>query len=296
MKDRIRILALGEVLWDYFPDGERFGGAPANFACHAAALGAHVAAGTRIGRDDLGRRAWAFLDEHQVDTQALQIDERYPTGAVDVQLDAHGTPKFTIRQDVAWDHLQPSETLTKLAREADAIYFGTLAQRSEESRRTIQQTLASVPADRIGLLDLNLRSPFYDAATIERSLRAANVLKLNDSELATVGELLEIPGTEFARLEALRQRYGLRLLALTRGAEGSCLMTADQLSERPRRDVPIVDTVGAGDAFAAGLVVGYLSGMPLDLVHEWAIELATFVCGQAGAVPQLPAELRQRPS
>jgi fructokinase len=171
------------------------------------------------------------------------------------------------------------------------VYFGTLAQRCAESRKTIRRVIQCAPADRVCLLDINLRAPFYDAEIIHASLEAANALKINDSELATVGEMLDIPGSEFTRLEALRQRYDLRLLALTRGAEGSCLMTADQLSERPPREVPVVDTVGAGDAFAAALVVGYLARLPLDQVHEWAIELATFVCSQPGAVPALPATL-----
>jgi fructokinase len=295
VKQRINILALGEVLWDYFPDGARFGGAPANFACHCAALGAQTSLGTRIGADELGRLAGAFLDERQIDTQAIQVDEQYPTGIVDVQLDDFGKPTFTIREGVAWDHLQPSAELDKLCKAADAIYFGTLSQRSPETRSTILQLVTSESANRLCLLDLNLRVPFYDTATIDASLQAANALKINDSELATVGEALEIPGSEFERLETLRQRYELRLLALTRGTEGSCLMTADQLSERPRRDVPVVDTVGAGDAFTAALAVGHLSNLPLDQVHEWAIELATFVCGQAGAVPALPARLQHRP-
>ena len=213
MTNCITILAAGEVLWDLFPDGPRFGGAPANFACHAAAFGAQVSIASRVGDDELGRQAEEFLENHDVNTQALQVDSDHSTGSVAIRLDAEGKPTFTIHEDVAWDYLEPTSLWESLVQDLDAICFGTLAQRGPRSRQALRQLVQSVRGDRLRLLDLNLRAPFYDADVIESSLQIANALKLNEEELEIVGQLLDLGNTEDDRLARLQNHYALRLIA-----------------------------------------------------------------------------------
>lgn len=284
------IITVGEVLWDMFPSGPRFGGAPANLACHAAMLGANVTVVSRVGEDDFGRQAIQFLKSAGINPASIQVDPVHATGSVLVTLDGAGKPTFAIRRDVAWDHLEWHDHLASLAEQADAICFGTLAQRCNQTRSVITRLLTEAP-DRLRLLDLNLRPPFFDEPTIRGSLAQANALKLNDEELETVRDLLHLVGSPRDQIEQLRQQFDLRLIALTRGHAGSLLVVGDQQSELIGRQLEVVDTVGAGDAFTAAVVVGYLNGKPLPEFHVAAAALAEYVCCQAGAVPKLPAAL-----
>lgn len=292
---RNKILAIGEVLWDVFPDGPRFGGAPANYACHAAACGAEVSLVSRVGHDGLGDAAVDFLGRHGVNTQEVQRDEQHPTGTVNVELDAHGSPRFRFADDTAWDFLQWTPALEGLASRIDAVCFGTLGQRSPASRSTIRRLLAAVSPDVLRLLDVNLRSPFFDATRINESLTWANALKLNEEELPIVSEAVGITGALEQRIDALRVQYGLSWVVVTRGAHGSVLRTDEGWSYREGQSVAVVDTVGAGDAFAAVLTLAMLRRMPTELAHGWAAEVAAYVCSQAGAVPELPDTLREVP-
>lgn len=286
-----RIAAVGEVLWDVFPDGPRFGGAPANVACHAAALGAPVAIVSCVGQDALGDQAAAFLQRHAVDTSHLQRSRHYATGTVQVQVDAAGKPTFTIAAPAAWDDIGWNTSLADLASTLQAVCYGSLGQRSDVSRRTIQQFVAATSDSCLRVLDINLRPPFIDDAVLRQSLQLANVLKLNDEELPRVAALTGTRGSEQQQLCELRQQWNLHLVALTRGARGSLLQTADATSELPGQAVTVVDTVGAGDSFAAALIAGLLRGEQLDAVHRRAAQLAAYVCTQAGAVPELPDAL-----
>ena len=291
MTTESQIAAVGEVLWDVFPDGPRFGGAPANFACHVAALGASSSIVSCVGDDPLGRDAAAFLQQHAVDTTHLQVSQQ-PTGTVQVALDDEGRPVFTIAEPVAWDDLTWSPSLESLTAKLQAICFGTLGQRNVVSRQTIQRCVASTPNHCLRVLDINLRPPYIDESILRRSLELANILKLNDDELAIVAELINAEGSELDRLRAVQQAWDLQLVALTRGSQGSVLMTAAEVSEQPGQKVAVVDTVGAGDSFTATMMIGLLRGDPLDNIHRQAAQVAAYVCTQAGAVPTLPADLR----
>ncbi|HEY3394060.1 MAG TPA: carbohydrate kinase [Lacipirellulaceae bacterium] len=295
MTERASIVALGEVLWDVFPDGPRFGGAPANFACSAAEL-----AGKRIdvfmvgavGGDDLGRRAVESLRQHGVDPSYIAVVEQ-PTGQVLVTFDASGHPGYEIALDTAWDNVPSSDALLQLAGRADAVCFGTLAQRSDTTRRTIHEFLQALPASCLRVLDINLRPPFWSESVAIESLHLANVLKLNDGELNTLAEMLMWKGTERELLRQLIDQFSLQVVALTRGDRGALVMASSgESSDSPGESTAVVDTVGAGDAFTAALAVGLLAGLPLSAINTWANRVAAFVCSQPGATPTFPAELR----
>jgi fructokinase len=285
--------ALGEVLWDVFPDGPRFGGAPANLACHAAALGADAWMLSRVGDDALGRGALDALGEHDVNVTCVGRDAQFPTGTVQVELDAAGKPSFTIADNVAWDHLQWSEPAEQLAARCHAVCFGTLGQRNEDSRRVIQRFLTAVPETALRILDVNLRPPFFNEQVIRESLDLANVFKLSDEELSIVASACGITGSEAEMLSTLSRRYHLRLIALTRGGSGATLFTEDDRSDCEGVSVDVQDTVGAGDAFTAAMTVGLLAGKPLDAINRHASEVAAYVCTQSGATPLLPEQLRR---
>jgi fructokinase len=292
MGERFTVVGFGEVLWDMLRGGAQFGGAPANFACHAAMLGAEAVVVSQVGDDELGERAIAALHRKGVETQQVVRCREYPTGTVQVELDETGSPRFEIAEDVAWDHIPWSDDLEELARRADAVCFGTLAQRGETSRRTIRRFLASTGPDCLRILDVNLRRPFYDGQVVLDSLLLAESLKLNEEELPVVASMCGLSGTGQDALEELRDRYDLRLVALTRGARGARLLARGRTADCAGEPVVVKDTVGAGDAFTAAMALGWLGRRDLDAVCRHACRVAEFVCTQAGATPPLPEGLR----
>ena len=289
------IVGLGEILWDVFPDGARFGGAPANFACSAAGLAAgsaRVCMAGAVGDDDLGRRAVAEFTSRGVDVAAVAVLPD-PTGRVDVTLDGRGHASYVFAPDCAWDNVPWSGSLGGLASETSAVCFGTLGSRGSVSLATIRRFLAALPSPALRILDINLRPPFWTPEVVRDSLPLADVVKCNDDELPVVADLLGLSGSPEAILRALLTRYGLRLAALTRGPKGSLLVTADDSSsDLPGTPVEVVDTVGAGDAFTAAIALGFLGGWPLEKLHAHAERVAAYVCTQRGGTPPIPADLR----
>jgi fructokinase len=285
------VIGIGEVLWDMLPAGPQLGGAPANFAWHARSLGTRARVITRIGQDGLGEKILQLFQKQGLPSNTIQVDDQAPTGTVAVTLSGDGLPTYTIHENVAWDRLAVTPAALEAITKADAICFGTLAQRSEPSRTTIQTLLAAAPKNALRLLDLNLRQDYYSRELIEQSLRLANVLKLNDAELAILAKLLNLPSSTRAQIEHLAQQYSLQWVALTRGSDGSLLYQSGRWSDCPGAPVTIADTVGAGDAFAAAMVMGLLHKLDLDLINARANEVARYVCSCAGATPPLPAKL-----
>jgi fructokinase len=287
------IISLGEVLWDLFPEGARFGGAPANFACHAAALGADVSMVSAVGDDARGREAGNILRSYGVDVTLVQFIVDAPTGTVGVSLDAKGKPTFTIHQDSAWDCIAWKTELESRITSSDAVYFGTLGQRGEMSRTTIRRALEVAKASGIPrILDVNLRRPFFDSSLIRESIGLASVLKLSDDELVQVCTasglaLTDDPGDTLRNLLAQHQ---LELVVMTRGAEGALLVAADQVVDQPGIPTTVRDTVGAGDSFTASLVTGLLRSESLETIARDACKRAAAVCAQLGAVPNVTAK------
>jgi fructokinase len=287
-----KIIGIGEVLWDLLPEGRQLGGAPANFAYHAHALGASASAVSRIGNDLLGHEILERFKQLGLSDTGVQIDPQSPTGTVTVDLSKEGVPHFTIHNNVAWDRLEATQSALDAVQNADAVCFGSLAQRNPISRSTIQRFARSAPGKALKVFDVNLRQHFYSSEIIQESLRLANVFKLNDTELPIIAEMFLNAQTPKGQIEELAEKFQLRLIALTRGSEGSLLFENGRWSQQRPIPVKIADTVGAGDAFTAALTLGVLNGMDLDESHQRAAEVAAFVCSQCGATPALPDRLR----
>lgn len=287
-----RVVGIGELLWDLLPAGAQIGGAPANFAYHAGALGAQARTVSRIGDDTLGHELLAQLGTLGVSTECIQVDPALPTGTVAVEIDAEGQPRFEIRSNVAWDHLLVDDVAMHAVSSADAICFGTLAQRDPVSRAAIRTLVAASPSEALRVLDVNLRQDFHSPALIEESLALATVLKVNDAELPRLASLFSLRGGVRSQLEQIAQRWQLNAIALTRGDHGSILLATHGWSEHPGIRVDVKDTIGAGDSFTAAMTLGLLSGWALDEVNEQANQVASFVASRAGATPPLPGAIR----
>jgi len=281
------VVGLGEILWDMLPGGKVLGGAPANFAYHARVLGARAAVASCVGNDTLGGEILEQLQRLGLGSRYVATSDQHPTGTVDVQLDADGRPTYVIHEDVAWDHIPLSDELLDLAGRADAVCFGSLCQRSPASRRTITSFLEATRPDCLRVFDVNLRQHYYDAETLRQSLEMATVVKLNDEEMPVLAGLLRIAP---ARAETLLNE-SVQLVALTMGPKGSMLSSHGGRSIVPGATVEVADTVGAGDAFTAALVIGLLNGCDLDTINRAATRLAAFVCSQPGATPLVPHDL-----
>lgn len=292
-RDANLVIGLGELLWDEFPDQRRPGGAPANVAFHASQLGRRGVVLSRVGIDQDGDALLTYLATRGLDSSIVQRDPTHRTGYVTVHLEGVG-PAYTIHPNVAWDFLEATEAWLALCRSAGAICYGTLAQRGGRSRAAIQECLAAgTGAWRI--YDVNVRPPFVDRAWVDQSLRKANVMKLNQDELPRIAELLDLgPQTLESFGPALRSRYAeLRVVCVTRGAEGSHLESADETLDLPATPCDVVDTVGAGDAFTAALAHGLLADWPLEATGRLASDLAAAVAARGGAMPRLRAECEQ---
>jgi fructokinase len=273
------IVGLGEALFDLLPGGPVLGGAPLNVAVHAQQLGARGVLVSRVGRDALGTRLLAEA-AGRLDAAALQVDPERATGTVRVTLEK-GEPRYDIVKDVAWDHLEFTPELRALAESADAVCFGSLAQRSPRSRETIHRFLESA-TKAVRLFDVNLRQDYYAADLLRDSLRRASMVKLNQDELPVVLGLLEI-----SSLDALRAEHGLTHAVLTRGAEGTSI---NGIAGEPVRFPvqPGADSVGAGDACSAGVLTGVLRGWPIERTLALANKMGAYVASVPGATPRLP--------
>ena len=268
------------------PTGKLLGGAPANFAYHVNDLGISATVVSSVGNDASGdeivERVWKHLG---MDSSFIEVTPNYPTGTVGVTLNDNGAPSYEIFENVAWDHIQLSVRLKYLLSSLKAVCFGTLAQRSSQSRATILSVLDGTPGDCLRVFDINLRQQYFTRDIVVASLKRANVLKLNDEELPRVTEMLGIAGDDVFCLNRIREIYNLSLVALTRGANGSLLIRSGEQSEHPGIPTKVVDTIGAGDAFTAAMVVGLLKGDELESISEMANCRAAQVCSHSGAVP-----------
>lgn len=284
------IIGLGEVLWDMLPEGRKIGGAPANFAWHMAQFGYDARAVSAVGRDADGEEILRNFTERGLQADLARVD--YPTGRVEVTLDGEGIPQYEIRTNVAWDHIPYTDRLREMARTARCICFGSLAQRSEESRRTIAAFLDDAPQEALRVFDINLRQKFYDREVVTASLHRCNVLKINDEETLIVARMLGIDSTDICEIaERLRCEYGLRATILTCGSRGSHVFYEGGRSDLSTPKVEVADTVGAGDSFTAGFCAAWLHGCDVATAHARGVAVSAYVCTCEGATPRLPEEL-----
>ena len=283
------IVGIGEALWDCLPEGRKIGGAPANFAFHAGQFGFQSLAVSAIGNDELGDEILEELNQRNLCNLLERVD--FPTGTVQVALDEKGIPCYEILEGVAWDNMPYSEKLDEIARNCQVVCFGSLAQRNEVSRETINRFIDAMPEseDSLKVFDINLRQNFYDEEIITSSLKKCNVLKINDEELVIVSRMFGYP--ELSQSEACRRildAYGLRMLILTCGTDGSYVFTAGETSFHPTPKVEVADTVGAGDSFTGSFIASILKGKSILEAHRRAVEVSAYVCTQNGAMPILP--------
>ncbi len=279
-----KVIGIGEVLWDMLPDGKELGGAPANFAFHAQNLGADSVIISAIGQDKLGDEIKEVLSKQKIN-HLLSLSQK-PTGTVSVHLN-EGIPSYEIHESVAWDDISINDQIKGILSEADAICFGTLAQRSEISRHYIGKALGLVPQKALKVFDINLRQHYYTKDLIAESLTLANVLKLNSEELVILQQYFDLKPDVIQACTQLIEQFDLKLLALTNGSENSMLFTSDIKSVISTPKVKVVDTVGAGDSFTATMVMGLLNNEPLSKVHRKAVKYSAKVCTHNGATPKI---------
>ena len=286
------IVGLGEALWDVLPEGKKLGGAPANFAYHAGQFGLDTIAISALGEDALAEETIEALKEH--DLNYLMPHVPYPTGTVQVTLTGDGIPTYDIKEGVAWDNIPYTDEMTEIARNARAVCFGSLAQRNKVSRENIRKFLADTPADCLKICDINLRQQFYSKEVLEDSFRLCNILKINDEELVVVNRMFGYDGLDMRQTcEKMVQDYGLKMLVLTCGTNGSYVFTDDGLTsfqETPK--VEVADTVGAGDSFTGSFCACIINGKPVQEAHKTAVQVSAFVCTQNGAMPVIPDKLK----
>jgi len=281
-----KVIGIGELLWDVLPDGKKLGGAPCNFVYHCQKQGREGLVLSAVGKDKDGMEILELLKTKGLSSELIQVNDK-PTSTVDVALDENGVPKFTIHENVAWDFISYDESLRQIVPEADIVCFGTLAQRNSFSRNTIVKTLKTCKPDSLIVYDVNLRQNYYSPEIIENSLQLCNVLKLNEEELPAVCDMLDIFGdSEEKKAIHLLNRYSLKLVALTKGTNGSLLLTTTEKNYLPTPVVEVKDTVGAGDSFTAAMIVGFAEGASIKELHNKAVEISAFVCTQNGAMPE----------
>lgn len=293
MGKEFTVVGLGEVLWDLLPEGNQLGGAPTNFAYISTLLGDRGVVASRVGRDDLGRKALERLKILGVETSSVQRDNSHRTGTVKVQVESSGQPRFTIHEDVAWDFLSWRENWKKLACKADAVCFGTLAQRSPRSHGTIAEFLRNTRGARV--FDVNLRQHFYSAEVVRESVFTATIVKMNQDELPIVLKSLGLNPGEDKRAASQLLNFRPKLVCVTRGERGSFLLSRRGAVEHEGFSVRVKDTIGSGDAFTAALVHEYLRGATLEKMNDAANRMGSWVATQAGGTPVIAkAELRRK--
>jgi len=287
------VASVGEILWDMFPGGKKIGGAPTNFAYHVSSLGHRGIIASRIGKDELGKEIFNYLKNCGLSTEYIQIDSMYPTGTVDVRIDNKGYPEYIIKQNVAWDFFEFDRKWETLAKEADAIYFCTLSQRTPKSYLAIKEFLNNTRKDAVKIFDINLRQNFFSHKIITESLEKSSILKLNDEELPILMKLLGLRENKSQKESclALIKEYNLDLVCVTKGKNGSLLITEKEVFRHNGFATSVVDTVGAGDAFTAALVVKYLEGKSLSELSEAANKLGSWVSSQIGGMPPANKEI-----
>ena len=275
------ILCFGEVLWDTFEDGKKAGGATMNAAYHLAQQGANAGFATRIGTDASGKELVQFLKDNKLHSELIQDSDKLPTCEVKVSLDENKQATYTIPKNVSWDNIKPKKQLTKFAKKADAIVFGSLVCRDKTSRNTLLDLLDETKG--LKVFDVNLREPHYTLSTIESLVAAANVVKMNEEEADLL--LNSKKGILKEKMIEFRMKYHVNTICVTRGDKGAIVWHDYEFFEHPGYGVDVVDTVGAGDAFLATFTLGLIYKLPMQQILERACKIGAFVAGQRGATP-----------
>ena len=284
-----QVICFGEVLWDLLPSGKVVGGAPMNVAYHLTNFGYSTRMISRIGHDDNGRALERFLKEKGINTNLIQTDNFYPTSTVKVELSALGTPAYEIVKPVAWDYIIPTIDNTKAVKEAKAFVFGSLAARSERTKDTL---ISLLDTEALKVFDVNLRAPFYDQSLLETLLNKADIVKMNDEELALIGSWYYEEREENELAEKLKQHFKLKILIVTQGSRGAFLIGPEnQVKTVKARKIQVTDTIGSGDSFLAGFLYQYLTHEPLIVCLEFAARTGALVATMRGGTPKIDEDM-----
>lgn len=285
------VVGLGEVLWDMLPEGRKIGGAPVNFAYHAGQFGIDTMAVSAIGNDKLGEDTIAEMNGKHLNHIFPSVP--YPTGSVQVKLNEKGVPAYDIKENVAWDNIPFTNEIESVARNCQAVCFGSLAQRNAVSRSTIRKFIESTPGGCIRIFDINLRQNFYTSNVIRDSLEHCNILKINDEEIMLVSRMFNYDSSNIENVcRTIMEDFSLEMVILTCGTKGSYIFTKDGVSFMPTPKVNVADTVGAGDSFTGSFCAAILRGLPVAEAHKKAVEVSAYVCTQNGAMPEIPESMK----
>ena len=283
---RATIVGLGELLWDRLPSGPQLGGAPTNFIYYTSLLGAEGIIATCVGEDRLGSLAIDKVAGFGLTTDWIQRDQIHPTGTVDITIGSNGEPYFNIEQNAARAFMSWTNEWQVLASRVDLVCFGTIARYQTYSANTINAFIDAMKPSALRIFDVNLRQKLYSPLLLEKLFQQSDVVKLNAQELLVVGNILNIEGKDLeAKAEGLLARYKLDIVCVTRGSEGSILLSPTETVIHNGVKVQVADTIGAGDAFTATLACGYLNHIPLQNISEGANQLSAWVASRPGATP-----------
>lgn len=294
MSDKM-IIGIGEILWDVFKDKKVLGGAPANFAYNIAQFGLNGQVLSAIGKDELGEGVVKQLDEKGVNHNLAVVNR--PTGTVYVKVDNQGIPTYDITENVAWDVIPMTASLKELAKRTQVICFGSLAQRSEISRATINSFLDLMPSspNSYKIFDINLRQNYYSAEVLNASFNKCNMLKTNDEELEVIAKYFGYDHLGVREIcKSLVHTFNFKILILTCGTKGSYVFTPELVSFLGTPVVEVADTVGAGDSFLSAFIASVLRGKSIEESHRFAVDVSAYVCTQEGAMIKYPKELLER--
>ena len=286
MQRKYNVAGFGEVLWDVYPEAKTLGGAPSNFAIHSKQLGANSFLISCLGEDSLGKEAQRLLNDFGLDTSGMQVNKYFPTGRVLVNLDQMGNPSYKIDEESAWDYITFDENMRNICQLLDSVCYGTLVQRNSNSKRTLIKILESTPLNCLKVFDVNFRQEFYNKEIIKLSLEQADIVKMNELEFYQITDIIYFSQDWKKGALSLIQEFDLKLVIITLGENGSIMATKnDYIIHTPENKVNVLSTVGAGDAYTASVVMGWLNQKPLNEIVLEATNLASHVCGFMGAIP-----------
>jgi len=283
------VLCVGEILWDALPVGLFPGGAPFNDAIHMNQLGLDAVPVSSVGNDELGRELTRRVSRHGLSDAFVQIHDNLPTGFVIVTLRDETNPQYEIVQPSAWDEMELTDSLQDAASRCQAVVFGSLGQRSEKSRHTIR---AIINDAQYRIYDVNFRRPFVDRKIIEQGMLSSELVKLNFDELKEIKDWYRLDGDDYDVISFLVDKFKIETFCVTRGDQGATIYHRGELFEHDGFKVNVADAVGAGDAFLASLVSGFLKNdqSTPDEILERANATGAWVASQNGATPQLDRE------
>ncbi|MFC4213261.1 carbohydrate kinase family protein [Pedobacter lithocola] len=279
-----KVITIGEILWDVFPEGKKAGGSSMNVALNLHKQSIESSFISAVGDDDNGKELLTFLASNQFPTKLIQVNKLLPTSTVVVQLDEKHQATYTIKQPVAWDDIKITDEIIAAVKQADAFVYCSLTCREEQSKQTILTLLESA---KIKIFDINLRAPFYEKELIGQLLNKADILKINEDEIIWVRDAFGLTGNNDEQiLKQLSTQFNIEIICLTLGDKGACVLKDGKLFKHNGYKVQVVDTVGAGDAFLATFIACHLQGYPMETILDNACKVGAFVASQAGANPE----------